>query len=166
MDTYMECYRQYIDYFKSRFPYVPAPGLNEWEMNMGINSDTSDVLYASNSTNSSNSYTPVNCEEEKAESKKNCKRKSWSKHQAAVVVNSWKYLYNEIETFKQPSACLKVKELVDKHGQDKSVTQIKNKLRNLKDFYKQSKENNNNSKKKTGTTPRYSAFYHDFDEVL
>ena len=56
--------------------------------------------------------------------------------------------------------------MVDKHGQDKSVTQIKNKLRNLKDSYKQSKENNNNNKKKTGASPRYSAFYHDFDEVL
>ena len=71
----MQCYRQYIDHFKSRFSYVPAPSLNEWEMNMGINSDTSDVLHASNSTNSSNSYTPVICEEEKAESKKIAKEK-------------------------------------------------------------------------------------------
>ena len=40
------------------------------EMNMGINNDTSDILYASSSTNSSNSNTTVNWEEEKVESKK------------------------------------------------------------------------------------------------
>ena len=38
-------------------------------------------------------------------------------------------------TFKHPSALLKVKKLVDKHGQPKIVIQKKNKLRNLKDFY-------------------------------
>ena len=67
---------------------------------MGINNDTSDVLYASNSANSSNSTTPVKCEEEKVKRKENCKRESWSKQQAAVLVNSWKHLHKEIETFK------------------------------------------------------------------
>ena len=74
MDTYMECYRQYIEHFKSTFPYVAAPSFNQWAINLGINSDTSDILYASNSTNSSTSNTPLNCDEEKVESKKNYKR--------------------------------------------------------------------------------------------
>ena len=46
----------------------------------------------------------------------------------------WKQLYKELETFKQPSALLKVKELADKYNQPKTVIQMKNKLRKLKDF--------------------------------
>ena len=41
---------------------------------MGINNDMSDILYVSNGTYTSSSTTPVNCEEEKAECKKNRKR--------------------------------------------------------------------------------------------
>ena len=44
------------------------------------------------------------------------KKDSWSRQEAAVQVNSCQYLYKESETFKQPSALLKVKELVYKHG--------------------------------------------------
>ena len=65
----------YIDHFKSTFSYVPALSFNEWAMNMGINNDTSDILYANSSTGSSNSNRRVNCEEEKVEGKKNCKKK-------------------------------------------------------------------------------------------
>ena len=41
MDTYMECYKQYIHHFKSGFPYVSAQNFNEGEINMGITNDTS-----------------------------------------------------------------------------------------------------------------------------
>ena len=44
-----------------------------------------------------------------------------------MLVNSWKHLYKEIETFKQPFAWLKLKELVDKQGQPKFLIQIKSK---------------------------------------
>ena len=42
MDTYMQCYRQCIHHFKSRFPYVSAQSFNEGEINIGIINDTSD----------------------------------------------------------------------------------------------------------------------------
>ena len=77
-------------------------------------------------------------------------------------VNSLKHLYEEIETFKQPSAWTKVKSLVGKLGQPKSATQMKNELRNLKDFYKQAKDNN----KRTGASPRYRTFYQKFYNIL
>ena len=51
-----------------------------------------------------------------------------------VQGDSWKQLYKELETFKQPSALLKVKELADKYNQPKTVIQMKNKLRKLKDL--------------------------------
>ena len=43
----------------------------------------------------------------------------------------------------------------------KSVIQIKTKLRNLKDCYKQAKDNN-----KTGAWSRYNTFCHEFGKVL
>ena len=36
MNTYIECYRQYIHHFKSGFPYVSAQSFNEGETNMRI----------------------------------------------------------------------------------------------------------------------------------
>ena len=92
MDTCMECYK-----------HVSAPNFNEWVTNTGINNDTPDVLYSRNSSNSSNSNTSFNCEEEKVKSTKYCKREIWSKQQTAVLVVSWKHLYKESKTFKQPS---------------------------------------------------------------
>ena len=49
-------------------------------------------IYASNSTNSSNSNMPLNSQEKKVESKKTYKRESWSKQQATMQVNSWNHL--------------------------------------------------------------------------
>ena len=53
MDAHMKCYRHYIE-------HVPAPSFDEWPINMGINNDTSEILYASNSINNSDSNMPVN----------------------------------------------------------------------------------------------------------
>ena len=78
---------------------------------MGMNNETSDILYATNSTNSSNSNVPLNCEVGKVGS---CSTRDFLK---AFI--------QKIETFKQWSAWLKVKELADKHNQPKSVIQIK-----------------------------------------
>ena len=74
----------------------------------------------------------------------------------------WKDLFQEIETFKQPSAWLKMKQEIDKKGLSKSVTQIKSKLRNMKDAYKKAKTGNS----QTGTSPIFSPFYNDFKELL
>ena len=45
----------------------------------------------------------------------------------------WKHLFQETETFKQQSSWLKMKQEIDKKGLSRFVTQIKNKLRNMKD---------------------------------
>ena len=44
-----------------------------------------------------------------------------------------------------------MKQEIDKKGQSKLVTQIKNKLRNMKDRYKKAKDNNS----QTGISPIY-----------
>ena len=54
----------------------------------------------------------------------------------------WKDLFQETGTFKQPSTWLKMKQEIDKKGLSKSATQIKSKLRNMKDAYKKARDNN------------------------
>ena len=54
----------------------------------------------------------------------------------------WKDLFQETGTFKQPSTWLNMKQEIDKKGLSKSVTQIKSKLRNMKDAYKKARDNN------------------------
>ena len=85
-------YRHYIGHFESTFQHIPAPSFNEWAIRMRISNDTSDILHASDSTNSSNNNTPVNCEEDMLESKKDCRGEGWSKQPAAALVDSWKHL--------------------------------------------------------------------------
>ena len=90
------------------------------------------------------------------------KQESWAKKQSAILVNMWKDIFQEIETFRQPSTWLKMKQEIDKKGLSKSVTQIKSKLRNMKDAYKKARDNNS----QTGTSPIYPSFYNDFEEML
>ena len=45
MDKYMECYRQYIHHFKSRFLNVSAQTFNEVAINVGITNDTLDQAH-------------------------------------------------------------------------------------------------------------------------
>ena len=84
------------------------------------------------------------------------------KKQSAFLVNIWKNVSQEIETLKQPSAWLKMKREIAKNGLSKSVTQTKNKRRNMKEAYKKAKDNNN----QTGTSLAYPTFYNNFDEML
>ena len=89
-------------------------------------------------------------------------REPWNKKQSAILVDMWKTLFQEIETFKQPSAWLKMKEEIHEKGLSKLVTQIKNKLRNMKDACKKTQDNNS----QTGTLRMYLSFDMDFEEIL
>ena len=57
---------------------------------------------------------------------------------------------------------LKIKVEIDKLGNSKSLKQVKDKLRNLKDAYKQARGNN----KQTGKSPILCPFHEDFDEIF
>ena len=67
-----------------------------------------------------------------------------------------------LETPKCATVWQKVKAEVNKHGPEKTVTQCKNKIRNLKAAYKAAKENN----KKNGASAEFCQYVNDFDEVL
>ena len=82
--------------------------------------------------------------------------------QTKALVYWWKEYYNDLETAKQQSLRPKIKVEIDKLGNPKSLKQIKEKLWNLKDAYKQTRDNN----KQTGKSPIFCPFYADFDEIF
>ena len=59
-------------------------------------------------------------------------------------------------------ACSKIKALIDTARLARSFQQFKDKLRNLKNSYKQAKDNN----KRSGSALQTSAYFDDSDQVL
>ena len=57
--------------------------------------------------------------------KKTLKRDSWSNNQTGDLTNAWKEIFYEVETYRQPSAWLKVKAVIDNDGPEKSMKQMK-----------------------------------------
>ena len=149
------CYERYPEYFRITFPFATLPTYQEW-----VN-DISAISAAEVST--ADERTGI-CREQPKErpGERGNKRESWTKEQGAILVKMQKDLFQEIETFKQSSAWLKMKQEIDKKGLPKSVRQIKSKLRNMKDAYKKAKDNNS----QTGTSPIYPPFYNDFERML
>ena len=82
--------------------------------------------------------------------------------QTKPLVYWWKEYYNELETAKQHSLWANIKVEIDKLRSPMSMKQVKDKLRNLKDAYKQARDNN----KQTGKSPIFCPFYEDFDEIF
>ena len=99
--------------------------------------------------------TQSSCDEQKE------KRESSGMQQTAILVSTRKENFTDLETFKQPNACLKMKHQVDKHRSLKSLNQIKSRLKILKESYKNAKEKN-----KTGASPMFSPHFYVFDGVL
>ena len=171
MDYYYRCYEEYASYFCTSFPNAPCPGFNEWASNMNLfpnstanqgnespsisQDDTSFQCFETSDTSSETSTAST-------KGKKTTKRDTWPRQQTASLVQAWKENFEALETFKQSSAWFKIKIVVDKNGSEKTIKQIKNKLRTLKDAYKSAKDNNS----KTGAAPQFSQFFHEFDEML
>ena len=92
----------------------------------------------------------------------NQKRDCWMTAQTNPLVYWWKEYYNELETAKQHSLWAKIKVEIYKLRGPMSMKQVKDKLRNLKDAYKQARDNN----KQTGKSPILCPFHEDFDEIF
>ena len=74
----------------------------------------------------------------------------------------WKEHFRDLQTSKQHLIWIKIKTAVNEKGPGKTLKQLKEKIRNLKDAYKAACDNN----KKTGASPTYSLYFEHFDEVL
>ena len=178
-NNYQAGYNVYLDYFRATFGNnMPVPTYSEWlYQNQYVNqashssftSPETPSFHATSLNNSEftspkspiNSLTPASSSDSDKKTGKK-KRERWTDTQTKTLVVMWKHNFKDIESAKQNTAWLKIKDRVNDAGPDKTMKQIKDKLRNLKDAYKAARDHN----KKTGESPSYSPFYEDFDEVL
>ena len=86
----------------------------------------------------------------------------WSDTQASVLVEEWKERVEEVESSRSLDAWQRIVKAVNKAGPLKTMKQCKDKLRNLKQAYKDAKTNNS----QTGRAAKTSPFFDVFEEVL
>ena len=162
------CYNQNVSYFKQFFSFALCSTFEKWaEKNRLFTLGSLEVPRQTRNLEPSEESATASikkAEHDTSQStpKKTMKRDSWSSNQTGALINAWKENFFEIETYRQPSAWLKMKAAVDNYGPEKSVKQIQAKLRYLKDAYKQVKEINS----RTGAWPQSCPRYNDFNELL
>ena len=146
----MDNFQQYIDfvhYFKQTYGSgTLPPDFNQWKR---LSSQQQQMPTPA----------PVTINEEEGNKKF---RERWSKDQINVLVNLWKDSYAKLETAKAHEVWVLIKSEVDKHGNNKTIKQCRDKIKNLKNAYKKAKEEN----KKTGREAIFPPFYEEFDQVL
>ena len=86
----------------------------------------------------------------------------WSDQQTSVLVEEWKERLDDVESIKSLEAWQKIVQAVNKAAPPKTMKQCKDKLRNLKQGYKDAKSNNS----QTGRGAKISPFFDVFEEVL
>lgn len=86
----------------------------------------------------------------------------WFDAQTSVLVEEWKERVEEVESSRSLEAWQKIVQAVNKAGPFKTMKQCKDKLRNLKQAYKDAKTNNS----QTGRAAKTSPFFDAFEEVL
>ena len=112
----------------------------------------------------SRSVSPTNSKITASSDKAGTQRK-WQRcrrSQTAVLINSWKENFKLTESANSQNAWDKIKISVDSAGPTKSIRQCKYNIRNLKDTYKQAKDNN----KRSGSAHQPSAYFDGFNQVL
>ena len=110
------CYQRCAEYFGITFSFAAPLTYQEW-----IN-DISATSAAEVSSTADERSGICREQTKKCQGEKGNKRESWTKEQSAIIVNLWKDLFQEIETFKQPSSWLKMKNEIDKKGLSKLLT--------------------------------------------
>lgn len=86
----------------------------------------------------------------------------WSDEQSLILVQEWKERLDDVESSRSSEAWKKILEAVNKVQPQKTMKQCKDKLRNLKQAYKDAKANNN----LTGRGKKTSPHYEIFDQIL
>ncbi|XP_028404838.1 uncharacterized protein LOC114527411 [Dendronephthya gigantea] len=86
----------------------------------------------------------------------------WREEQTTVLVHEWRERIEDLERSRATETWRLIAEAVNKAGTQKTTKQCKNKIRNLKQSYKEAKANNN----QTGSSPKTSPFFDTFDDVL
>ena len=86
----------------------------------------------------------------------------WSDVQTNALIEEWKARIEEVESRRNSEAWQKIAQEVNKSGTYKSIKQCKDKLRNMKQAYKDAKSSNMDA----GCPSKRSPFYEEFDKVL
>ena len=89
-------------------------------------------------------------------------KESWNYLQTKELVSLWKENLSILESSRCNEGWHFIQKQVSKPGHEKTKLQCKNKIRNLKDLYKNAKLNNS----KSGAASQTSPFSDVFDEVL
>lgn len=169
-------YQQTVQFYKARYGIAfPVPTFEEWLKQQGITYHASQQpphpphQYISTSSphipqvhQISKPQSDESVDEQVAMIVVKASRSKWSKQQTSALIETWKENFEEIQSFKAPHAWTKIKNKIDEHGTVKTVDQIKNKLKTLKDAYKKAKDNN----RTTGNNPMTCKFYDEIDEIF
>ena len=142
-------------------PYVPHPR----PQNASTTSTLSQNTAATNSTSDSNSATGIAqslASSSGTGAKGNTTSTKWKDEQTTALVHEWKERIEELESSRATETWHHIVGAVNKAGSPKTVKQCKNKIRNLKQAYKDAKANN----KWTGNSPKTSPFFDTFDDIL
>ena len=79
----------------------------------------------------------------------------WREEQSSVLVHEWKEQIEEVESSRAKETWRHILNAVNKVGSPKTIEQCKDKIRNLKQAYKETRGNNN----LTGRSPKTSGYY-------
>ena len=126
---------------------------------------SSQNSFSIDSTNNSNSINAIGqnlASSSEIGAKRGTTSTKWKDQQTTVFVHEWKERKKELESSRGTETWRHIVDAVNEAGSPKTVKQCKNKIRNLKQAYKDAKANN----KQTGSSPKTSPFFDMFDEVL
>ena len=98
MKNYVVCYRVYVDYFKTTFPYTALPIYEEWVINVGVKIDTDSQTRSI--LEFSGIWKARLVKKKYFKTKNVSKREKWSKEQAGILVNIQATLHVEFITFR------------------------------------------------------------------
>ena len=90
------------------------------------------------------------------------KRRKWDEKQTMCLVQAWSEKLEKIESPRATEAWKEVKIEVDKMGPPRTVDQIKQKIRALRENFRNSKANNGG----TGAGPDFPGYYTIMDNVI
>lgn len=186
---YRERYEIFLHNFRMQHGYLPAPSFEEWKYNViqhtavnnfvpvysvpvCVRSISSCVpVYASTagvstsmttpSFSLNNTTVPYRTTTSLKDANKPNLRTMWTEVEQEVLVNSWKDQFEELETVRKTEAWAKILSAVCTVGQ-KTLKQCKDKIKNLRELYKEAKDKN----KQTGESLHKSPHFNIFDEVL
>ena len=89
-------------------------------------------------------------------------RSKWSRAQTDTLVNSWKEEFDELENNRNPLAWKRILRDINYKGGKKSMDQLKKKLRNLKDRFKEAKKRSKSSRGRR----HFPKYYDIFNDLL